>query len=115
MVCSITFVRLRPEIGDNNESKGHRQRKISREDGAARVRSEAPSWTLSSCAIRSLDAERTRVQASGDMYEKGGVQVLIRFIRATATSTSTRKERQFAWKKQDANCTGTVSTTARNV
>jgi hypothetical protein len=56
-------------------SKGHRQRKISIEDGAARVRRETPSWTLRSCAIRSLGGERTRVQASGDEREKGGVDV----------------------------------------
>lgn len=48
---SSTFVRLRAEIGDN-VFKAHQQRKIGIEDGAARVRSEAPSWTLRSCAIR---------------------------------------------------------------
>jgi hypothetical protein len=49
--------------------------KAARSSGCARVRRETPSWTLRSCAIRSLGGERTRVQASGDEREKGGVDV----------------------------------------
>src|SRR5690242_10894126 len=71
---SSTFARLEPEIGDN-VSKSHGKRKISIEDGAARVRS-APSWTLTSCAIRSIDGEHTRVGASlGRQGVRSGVGI----------------------------------------
>jgi hypothetical protein len=38
--------------------------------------------------------------------------LLIQFICATTSSTSTEKERRLAWRKQEANCTRLVSTRA---
>jgi hypothetical protein len=78
----------------------------------ARVRSEPPSWTLRSCAIRSVDGERTRVCTSVPVhtYEKGGVVV--------ASPVHLYNENFHNWigrasedlKKQDGDCTKTVST-----
>ena len=62
--------------------------------------------------IRSLDGERTRVQASGTRGEKGGVDVADSIHSCDHNIYIYSNERWFAWKKQEANCAGAVSTSA---
>lgn len=84
---SSSFVRLHPEIGES-VSKGHRQRI---EDGAARVRSEAPSWTLESRAIRLVIMSVQGLKPRETDVRKAGSMLLIQFIRATTASTCTQR------------------------
>lgn len=52
------------------------------------------------------------MQASEDRCEKGGVGVADSIHSCDHSIYIYSNERRFAWKKQEANCTGAVSTSA---